>query len=70
MSPTGIATYRSLTTEDPQSFMLAFHAGRRAAEIGVNTAQFLRSLLVDDRPSEAAGFLEGMAATNAEQVAV
>lgn len=66
MSPTGIATYRSLTVEDPEKFMLAFHAGRRAGEQDVDTAQFLRSLLVDEHASSAAGFLEGLAAANAE----
>lgn len=66
MTPTDIAEARSLTVEDPTSFLLAFNAGRRAAEMDVDTAVFLRSLCIADRPSEAAGFIEGMAATNAE----
>lgn len=61
-----IAYARSLMVEDPQSFMLAFHAGQHAAASDVDTAQFLRSLLNDGHSSSAAGFIEGMAAANAE----
>ncbi|WP_329131423.1 hypothetical protein OG552_10170 [Streptomyces sp. NBC_01476] len=66
MSAIEIAEARSLTVEDPQSFMLAFHAGRRAAGMDVDTAQFLRSLCTDGHASSAAGFVEGLAAANAE----
>lgn len=66
MTPTQIAADRALGVEDPESFLLAFHAGRSAAGADVDTAQFLRSLLADGHASSAAGFLEGLAAANAE----
>lgn len=62
--PMRMAEARANVSEDPASFWLAFHAGRAAAESDVDTARFLRSLLVDGHASSAAGFLEGLAAVN------
>lgn len=59
-----IAKARSLSVEDPESFLLAFNAGFHAAELDVDSAQFLRSLIVDGHASSAAGFIEGLAAAN------
>lgn len=66
MTPMQIASERAERTENPASFWLAFHAGHAAADADVDTARFLRSLLVDGHASSAAGFLEGLAAANAE----
>ncbi|MET9222424.1 hypothetical protein ABZX65_27170 [Streptomyces sp. NPDC003300] len=60
-----IAGARSLTADNPEAFLLAFNAGLHAAELDVDSARFLRSLLVDGHASSAAGFLEGLAAANA-----
>lgn len=64
MTPIDIAAARSLTVEDPPSFLLAYHAGCHAVGQGVDTARFLRSLLMDEHSSSAAGFLEGLAVAN------
>lgn len=66
MTPTQIAAIRAHDVESPESFMLAFHAGHAADGQDVDTARFLRSLLDDGHASSAAGFLEGLAAANAE----
>jgi hypothetical protein len=66
MTPTQIAAIRAHDVENPESFMLAFHAGHAAARSDVDTARFLRSLLDDGHASSAAGFLEGLAAARAE----
>ncbi|MFJ2630926.1 hypothetical protein ACIO6U_03040 [Streptomyces sp. NPDC087422] len=52
-----IAGARSLTADNPEAFLLAFNAGLHAAELDVDSARFLRSLLVDGHASSAAGFL-------------
>jgi len=65
MSVFSIAKARSRSVSDPESFLLAFNAGLHAAELDVDSAQFLRSLIVDGHPSSAAGFIEGLAAANA-----
>ncbi len=67
MSAIAIAMYRSRTVEDPDAFLLAFHAGQVAADSDEDTALFLWSLLENGRASSAAGFIEGLAATNAQR---
>lgn len=61
-----IAEAHSLRVKDPESFLLAFHAGYTAGGADVDTARFLYSLLADGHASSAAGFLEGLAAANAD----
>lgn len=66
MTAAEIAARRAAHAADPQSFLLAFHAGHAAVEQDVDTARVLRSMLADGHASSAAGFLEGLAAANAD----
>lgn len=66
MNALDIAAARAERAADPESFLLAFHAGLAAAGSDVDTARFLASLIADGHASSAAGWIEGLAAANAE----
>jgi hypothetical protein len=65
MNRLDIAVDRAMGTEQPEQFLLAYHLGLHAAQRDVNTASYLQGLIAHDNAPAAAGFLEGIAAANA-----
>lgn len=66
MTPLDIAAVRADCTSDPGSFLFAFHAALDAAVHDIDTARVLHSMVADGHASSAAGWIEGLAAANAE----